>query len=221
MMDRRTQLNFVFLSTCIGCLSYVCVPTAGQEPEAIERAPAALNIVFGHDPGPGNYDGVVGDPNDTWNLVDVGQTTFDKLRCESGQKTPVKLQLSENDGEWGITDHTGIYHAYIYHNNQSVDLQATMTGLPRGQYRIYVYAHGDAPDQNAEIQLSVGDTSYGSRTTLNDGTWDFRSKKFKEGVQYVSFEVAVTDSEPIVITSKRAGSNYSMFNAIQVIRLMR
>ena len=99
----------------------------------------------------------------------------------------------------------------------AVDLQATFRGLATGQYRIYVYAHGDAPDQNAEIELAVGEDSYGSKSTLNDGTWDFRSQTFAEGVQFVSFEFTVIDEQPIRITSKRAGSRYSMFNAIQLV----
>ena len=57
------------------------------------------------------------------------------------------------------------------------------------------------------------------KATLNDGSWDFRSPKLAEGNQYVSFEFTVTDSEPVRITSYRAGSPYSMFNAIQMVPL--
>ncbi len=187
----------------------------------LDRDPVALNVVFGLDPGKGNYDGVVGKADDTWNLLDVGQTAIKELRSHAGAKTPVSLQVSENDGEWGIPDHAGVFHAYIYHNSRRVDLQAKFNGLPTGQYRVYVYAHGDAPDQNAEVELAVGAESLGSKSTLNDGSWKFRSKTFTEGVQFVSFEVSITDSEPIQITSKRAGSSYSMFNAIQIVRIMK
>lgn len=198
-------------------LAFAIERVAAQE---IEPDPAAFNIVFGLDPGEGNYDGIVGESRDTWNLIDVGQTKIEGLRCDSGERTTVDLKVSENDGEWGIPDHKGVFHAYIYHNNQAVDLTATLTGLKRGQYRVYVYAHGDAPNQNANIELSIGDESLGSKATLNDGTWDFRSPEFKEGVQFVSFEFSIVDGEPIKLTSKRDGSNYSMFNAIQVVRLM-
>jgi hypothetical protein len=114
-----------------------------------------------------------------------------------------------------------VFHAYIYHNSRTVDLQATFTGLASGQYKIYVYAHGDAPDQNAKVELVVGSKNCGSKSTLNDGSWKFRSKTFTEGVQYVSFEFAIADSEPVKVTSRRAGSTYSMFNAIQIVRLMK
>lgn len=189
--------------------------------EDLEAEPVALNVVFGFDPGKGKYNGVVGKPHDTWNLLDVGQRSIKNLRSHVGSKTPVGLQVSENDGEWGIKDHAGVFHAYIYHNSRSVDLQATFTGLASGYYQIYVYAHGDAPNQNAAVELAVGTKVCGTKSTLNDGSWDFRSKTLSEGVQYVSFEFVVEDSAPVKITSKRAGSDYSMLNAIQIVRLMK
>jgi hypothetical protein len=200
-----------------GLVITVCLPIPAQ---AGRKSKAAVNVVFGFDPGPGQYDGVVGKPKDTWNLVDVGVTELKTLKNKKGTKTPVRLTISENDGEWGIKDHTGIYHAYIYHNNRSVDLQAVFNGLPRGRYKIYVYAHGDAPNQNAEIELAVGKEIYGRKATLNDGSWDFRSPKLAEGNQYVSFEFVVGGNEPVRVTSYRAGSSYSMFNAIQIVPLV-
>jgi hypothetical protein len=131
----------------------ICLPVTAQ---AGRKSKVAVNVVFGLDPGPGKYDGVVGKPKDTWNLADVGVTELKALKDRKGVKTPVGLTVSENDGEWGIKGHSGVYHAYIYHNNRNVDLQAVFNGLPRGRYKIYVYAHGDAPDQNAEIELAVG-----------------------------------------------------------------
>lgn len=192
-----------------------------DEEDEIVVDPSAVNIVFGLDPGSGNYDGVIGDSFDSWNLIDVGQTSIDELRCHSGEKTPIRFSVSENDGEWGIPGHDGIYHAYIYDINQSVDLQAKFEGLGRGLYQIYVYAHGDAPDQNAEIVLMVGDETLESKSTLNDGTDAHLSTTMMEGVQYVRFEFGIDDSQPVTITSKRAGSGYSMLNAIQIVRIMR
>lgn len=192
-----------------------------EDDVSVDETPAEINVVFGLDPGKGNYDGVTGEPDDTWNLLDVGQRSIPGLRSAQGSATPVKLSVSENDGEWGIPGHSGIFHAYIYHNSQSVDLKATFDGLSPGLYRIYVYAHGDAPNQNAEVELLIGEESQGSKRTLNDGTMDFRAETLEEGVQFVSFEIAVTDESPINIISKRDGSGYSMFNAIQIVRVMR
>ena len=183
--------------------------------------PQAINLVFGLDPGKGNYDGVVGKPTHTWNLVDVGETKLERLRNVKGKPTSVQLQLSPTDGEWGIEGQSGVYHAYLYHNCRCIDLQASLAGLAPGRYKIYVFAHGDAPDQNAEIELQVGKEVYGRKATLNDGSWGFRDKKFAAGVQFVSFDFTVEAKESVLITSRRAGSDYSMFNAIQVVPLKK
>ena len=39
-----------------------------------------LNVTFGADPGHGNHDGVLGKPDDTWNLVSMGTTAKDFMR---------------------------------------------------------------------------------------------------------------------------------------------
>jgi len=65
--------------------------------------------------------------------------------------------------------------------------------------------------------LAVGKEIYGKKATLNDGSWNSRSRKLAEGNQYVSFEFVVTDNEPVRVTSYRTGSSYSMFNAIQIV----
>lgn len=201
-----------------GFLAGVFLPATAH---AGRKSKAAVNVVFGLDPGPGQYDGVVGKPTDAWNLVDVGVTELESLKNRKGRTTTVRLTISENDGEWGIKGQTGVYHAYIYHNCRNVDLHAVFHGLPRGRYKIYVYAHGDAPDQNAEIELAVGNEIYGRKATLNDGSWDFRLPKLAEGNQYVSFDFVVTGNEPVRVTSYRAGSSYSMFNAIQIVPLAK
>ena len=190
---------------------------------ARERGPlrGGLNIVFGLDPGHGNYDGVVGNRADHWNFVDVGVTRLLALRDSRGNRTSVDFFLSENDGEWGITGHRGIYHAYLYHNQRDVDLQVTLEGLPRGKYEVYVYAHGDAPNQNAEVELIVGKQIVGRKATLNDGSWDFRLARLSEGNQYVRFRITVRGDKPVQITSRRSGSSYSMFNAIQIMPIQR
>ena len=187
-----------------------------------EQSPkASINVVFGLDPGTGKYDGVVGKPKHTWNLVGVGMTRLNALKNSKGKTTPITLSMSENDGEWGIKGHEGVFHAYLYHNSRNVDLQIAFDGLPTGAYRIYVYAHGDHPDQNANIELEVGNESYGKKKTLQDGSWRFRSKDMQEGNQFVTFEFTVEDNDQLRVTSHRDGSTYSMFNAIQIVPLKK
>lgn len=178
-----------------------------------------LNITFAHDPGKGAYDGVVGKPTDHWNFIEHHQTSSAYLRSADGTSTSVNVQVSENDGEWGIEGQSGIYHAYVYHNCRCVDLSVTFDTLPPGIYNFYVYAHGDAPNQNAAIRIKSGAVTQTGKATLNDGTWDFRSRELTDGNQFVRYLVEVQDDSPVVITSLRDGSPYSMFNAIQIERV--
>jgi hypothetical protein len=176
----------------------------------------AFHVVFGFDPGPKKYDGIVGTRDDAWNFVKVGTKEL-PLVSAAGKKSTARLALSENNGCWGIVGHGGIFHAYLYHQNQAVDLSATIHDLPAGRYAIYVFAHGDAPDQNAKISVTVGERFVDAKPTLKDGSWDFRKLEFAEGVQYVKFEARIEPGQPLQIVSQRDGSNYSMFNAIQIV----
>lgn len=177
----------------------------------------ALNIGFAYDPYHGNYDGVVGSPGDVWNFVDIGTTAVDYMRHPNATGSTARLRISRHDGEWAVKTHSGIFRGYIYHNCQCVDLEATLLDLAPARYKAYVYAHGDAPNQNAKIEIVVGDRSIGQKATANDGTWAFQSKEFEEGVQFVSFKFDVPRGETVRIISHRDGSEYSMFNAIQLV----
>lgn len=176
-----------------------------------------LNIGFAFDPYQGNYDGVAGSPGDVWNFVDIGTTAIDYLRHADATGSTARLRITRHDGEWAIKGHSGIFKGYIYHNCQCVDLEATLLDLSPARYRAYVYAHGDAPNQNANIEILVDDRSVGQKATINDGTWSFREQDFKEGVQFVRFDFDVQRGETVRIISRRDGSDYSMFNAIQLV----
>lgn len=188
--------------------------------QAMERpAVRSLNVVFAHDPGIGNYDGIVGRPNDVWNSVDIGTTAVDYMRYSDATSSTARLRVTRHDGEWGIKGQSGIFQGYIYHNCRCVDLETKVLDLPAGKYKIYVFAHGDAPDQNAEIELKVGARVIGKKATANDGTWDYRTQPYREGLQYVSFNFKKKAGEEVTIISHRGPTGYSMFNAIQIVPL--
>lgn len=192
-------------------------PAPRGKPSA--EAGMILNVNFGRHPGNMIFDGVVGGPYDHWTLVDVGERRKDALQLADGTETDVTMELSENDGEWGIAGHAGVYHAYLYHNCRCVDLSAKFEHLAAGMYDVYVFAHGDAPDQNANIVIESAGTTYSGRKTVNDETQRYKSHDLQEGVQYVKYTIAVEAGKPVTITSKRDGSTLSMFNAIQFKRL--
>ena len=147
---------------------------------------SGVNIVFGLDPGPGNYDGVTGKPTHSWNHIDVGDAEAEGSDTK-GRKTSINLSMSANDGEWGITGHKGVFHAYLYHNSRDVDLSVNFDGITPGRYRMYVYAHGDAPDQNASIELKVAVNPADASRHLNDAIAGFpiAETERREPVRYL------------------------------------
>ncbi|WP_417849124.1 hypothetical protein [Thalassoglobus sp.] len=180
-----------------------------------------LNFNFAYNPEEGDFKGAVGSSNDQWNFIDYSQQKLQQVRFADGTESDIEVNVSANDGEWGITGDSGVYHGYIYHNCQCVDLSVSLKYLPAGIYEVYVFAHGDAPNQNAAIELESGSVKLTGKSTLNDGTWNFRNKKFQDENQYVRYVAEVEPGSQMTITSKRDGSNYSMFNAIQLKRIAK
>ncbi|MCA9138313.1 MAG: hypothetical protein KDB00_16195 [Planctomycetales bacterium] len=189
-------------------------PMQLQESNEIMRT---LNVGFAFDPGVGNYDGVVGSAGDVWNFVSVGTTAKDFMRNSDMSASTARIRISRHDGAWGIKGHEGVFHGYIYDNCQCKDLEVAFLDLQPGSYKAYVFAHGDAPNQNANIEIVVGGKSLGSKATANDGTYGYRSHKMIDGVQYVSFDFGVGVGDEVRFISHRDGSGYSMFNAIQLV----
>ncbi|QDU40908.1 hypothetical protein Mal4_52710 [Maioricimonas rarisocia] len=182
--------------------------------------PVRINVTFGTEAEEGRRSGVIDAPEDVWNLIDYAQPELKAVQLADGSASDVRITVSDNDGEWGIEGPAGAYHAYIYHNCRCVDLTAKFEYLPPGIYDLYVFAHGDAPDQNAAIEVESAGVVTTGKATLNDGTWDFRSRKFRDGNQYVKYSVEVKAGHPLVITSRRDGSVYAMLNAIQLERVV-
>ncbi|PAY20142.1 hypothetical protein CKO51_07785 [Rhodopirellula sp. SM50] len=210
----RPNALHVGLAIITSLVSGVCA--SAQSPPT-----GMLNVGFAHDPGAGHYDGVVGSSGDVWNFVSVGTTAKDFMRLSNTQGSTARLRISRHDGAWGIAGQSGIFHGYIYDNCRCKDLEVTILDLEPGRYRAFVYAHGDAPDQNANIELRIADESIGKKATANDGTHGYRSQPMTEGVQYVTFDFDLWRGNEVKFISHRDGSSYSMFNAIQIVPLRR
>jgi hypothetical protein len=198
---------------------FPCLQLGSLPAPTVDTKRRRLNICFSYEPGSGNYNGVIGKADEVWNFVDVGTTAIEHTRNYDGSFSSVRLRVSPSDGEWGIAGRKGVFHGYIYHNCRCLDLTTTVMDLPEGRYRVIVLAHGDAPDQNARIELQVDGVSVGMKSTLNNGTWGFRKNPYREGVHYVSFVTSLQQGNDLRIISHRDGSDYSMFNAIQIVPL--
>ena len=187
-------------------------------PFEFENAQAgAIYIGFAYDPGQGRYDGVVGSPGDVWNFVDIGTTAVDYMRHPNATSSSARLRVTRHDGEWAVKTENQIFRGYIYHNCQCVDLEAKLLDVAPGRYQALVYAHGDAPNQNANVEVIVGKRSIGKKATTKKDSLAFRSNELQEGIHFVRFEFDVETGNKIRIISHRDGSNYSMLNAIQLI----
>ena len=202
-------------------LAIITSLVSGVGATAQYRPTGMLNIGFAHDPGAGHYDGVVGSSGDVWNFVSLGTTAKDFMRLSDMRPSTARLRISRHDGVWGIAGQSGVFHGYIYDNCRCKDLEVTILDLDPGRYRAFVYAHGDAPDQNANIELRIADESIGKKATANDGTHGYRSQPMTEGIQYVTFDFDVWRGNKVKFISHRDGSSYSMFNAIQIVPLRR
>ncbi|MCC9600708.1 hypothetical protein LOC67_09045 [Stieleria sp. JC731] len=177
---------------------------------------SGLNIGFAYDPGHGKYDGAIGSPTDVWNFVSLGTTAIDYMRHPNAIGSTARLRVSRHDGQWAVDSHPGIFRGYIYDNCRCIDLEVKLLDLEPAKYRAYVYAHGDAPDQNASIELVVGKERYAQKATGTDKDGEFQSLKLTEGVHYVTFDFEVKKGEKVRFISHRDRSDYSMFNAIQL-----
>lgn len=193
--------------------------TTQSRPKPPKSKRPTWNVTFAHDPGAGKYNGVVGKPQHAWNFMDHLDKSPLTLTKADGAESDVVLELSDFDGSWGIAGRSGVYHGYIYHNCRCVDLTATVRSLPAGIYRVYVYAHGDAVDQNAAITLKSGGTTVSGKATVKSDSFDYRDKKYREGVQYVQYVIEVEEGQPLEIISKRDGSDYAMLNAVQIVKV--
>jgi hypothetical protein len=193
-------------------------PPAEPSGPLSKRANRILNINFGMAARDVRPNGAIGGPHDIWTLVDVGETEKSSLPMADGSPTEVSLELSPNDGEWGIPGAFDVYHAYLYHNARNVDLVLTVRNLPAGRYDVFVFAHGAASEQNAAIEIESAGKRSSGKSTINDGSMRFLSREHQEGVQYVRYSITVKKEKPVVITSKRDGSDLSMFNAVQFER---
>ena len=185
----------------------------------LRHRPVVLNLTFANKTQSDSSTPDDGERFDVWNFVEVGRRKSVGLRLADGTPTDVVAEISENDGAWGIAGVTGPFHGYLYHNCQCVDLSVTLRYLPPGIYEAFVFAHGDAPDQNAAVEIASAGVTYSGKSTLKDGTTDFRQTTFTDGNQYVRYVVDVQAGSPLVVTSKRDGSSYSMINALTLRRI--
>jgi beta-lactamase regulating signal transducer with metallopeptidase domain len=161
-----------------------------------------------------------GRDGDYWNAVGVpwnNDHTEADLKFASGELSPICARLVNLGGGWGNNGRMGVkspmMDSYNYPvNNQGGNSEVTLTYVPEGTYDLYIYGHELDPVSYGDYTLTVGNRSYGRRTTSNKSD-AVENTKFVEGSQYVKFaRFTVGPSDPINIFI-RPGGNLAIGNA--------
>jgi hypothetical protein len=146
-----------------------------------------------------NYTGLAVAPGSgtVWNGVTTTSTSATDLKDSAGGNTVVDLAVTSSGGfsAWSNTGATSgspnpvlLMQDYFFGNTYT----ATVSSLPAGTYRLYVYAHGDADNQTSTVTVAAGNGG-GTKSTATSGANTFRDAfaAGAEGVSYVVFTPTV------------------------------
>ena len=168
-----------------------------------------------------NYAGLAVAPGSgtVWNGVTTTITGATDLKDSAGAATAVDLAIASS-GSFSAWSNTGatsgspnpapLMQDYFFGNTYT----ATVSSLPAGTYRLYVYAHGDADNQTSTITVAAGNGG-GAKSTATSGTNAFRDAfaAGAEGVAYVTFTPTVGAAG----TLQFSAGNY--LNGFQLVQL--
>ena len=172
-----------------------------------------------------NYSGqgACSDPGDNyWNPISYQGTTSGGLLSDGVTASPITL-TDASPGYWGVqgTQGTvaGLEAPFCLANNGTVATE-TLNHVPAGIYNLYLYGKNDnGADGNRGtiFTVSVGSTSYGSRSTVNS-----LDSSFTQGNDYVLFgNIVVGAAGTITFTYTAnggvAGNTEGDFDGLQLV----
>jgi sugar lactone lactonase YvrE len=186
-----------------------------------------LNIDYGAHQNP-NFSiktgpAAVGSPGDVWNLYsrDDGSGgfrpngTMANLVWSDNAPSTIDLSVTNAAGAWYTLNSDPMFLSYLYPLGGGPDIVSVLSDLPPGSYDFLIYAHGQPPLENGVIELLLGPTSYGARSTSSQANWD--TPGWTEGNEYVRFSGVVVRGENVTIRCKPGLSGLSVINGLQVI----
>ncbi len=159
-------------------------------------------------------------PSDYWNPSFAPYQYFvelPNLNWSTGEASGVTATIENGPGTWGNDHPNPMMYGYIY-TYGSDTITVTLTGLPKGTYSAYVYAHGGPPDdQNGVVSAEARGLVYGPEETTTSSSW--LSPVWTEGAQYVLLPgISVGDGDALVIRSTPGVSGYAFLNGLQIRR---
>lgn len=162
--------------------------------------------------------------NDQWNVYsrDVdhlfewrenGEIT--NLVWSDGTVSVASLTVTNAEGAWFTLASDPMLLSYLYPLSRKGDVYTRLRNLPAQRYSIYVYAHGQPASENAVVELKVGGTVIGTKSTTSGVDWG--TAAWTEGNQYVRFsDVDVADDQTVEIISHPGVSGLAVLNGIQI-----
>ncbi|MBL9126923.1 MAG: hypothetical protein JNL97_04720, partial [Verrucomicrobiales bacterium] len=169
--------------------------------------------------------------NDFWNLYSHYRPRFtpgtppilhgrlDNLVFADGTKSAVSLTLSNAPGIWGNSSGDPMWDTYLYAADGS-NMVATVTGLPAGQYHVYLYGRAEpdvAGQQDSLFGLTVGTNLWGPQMANGGGGWR-AGEPMVAGVHYVLFrDIPVNSGDPMKITVAPGSQGVAVLNGLQIL----
>lgn len=150
---------------------------------------------------------------DFWN--DVGSST-NEVKWSDGNGSSITASIS-GSSPWYTTSRDPMLHGFRFAQGT---LTAKVSNLPAGAYTLRVYAHGQAPADNAAIEVLVNGASKGIKSTSSSADWN--GPEWTEGGEFVTFtDFPVLVGDEITISSRASNSGIAMLNGLQLAYVPR
>jgi len=158
------------------------------------------------------------DPGTTWNEIVAGAAmTVSGALDSTGAPTSVGMTVTPFDGDatpraWsngsnGSPNPADLMSEYLYPGN-GTQYSVTVSGLAAGSYSLYVYAHGDQPNQTSLITVDAANG--GASASTGETGADWRDIYSADGPPAVTLPATVDGSGALTFTT-------SYLNGFQVM----
>lgn len=142
--------------------------------------------------------------------------TIADLFWSDGASSGASLSVTNAEGAWNTLLSDPMMYSYLYPLTRSGSIGSRFSNLPARHYDIYVYAHGQPASENAVIDLFVGGSLLGSKTTSYAAGWD--APGWIEDNVYVVFHgVDVPAGSAVDVVSKPGQANLAVINGVQIV----
>ena len=153
--------------------------------------------------------------NDVWNTYSPGAGPISNLQYADGTPSGANLTASNALEAYSNGASDPMYGIYLFPDFFPANIVISVSNLVQGQYNIYLYGHGDEPNQNSVFDVTVGPEDYGTQATINGYGWE--NPAWQEGVQYVEFtNVSVLPGESMTITVMPGASDIEAISGVQM-----